>query len=84
MKKFRAIIHEFDRDYNAFSGSEEIRVGSWKEAEAYCQKHNWSGHDYMVYGLIDDSIAKGYFSKKEFTNRNKPQQGLPTSSWSYL
>lgn len=66
MKKYRAIIHEFDKDYNSFSGSKDIPVNSWEEAEAYCNEHSWSGHDYVVYGLIDDSIQKGYFSKKEF------------------
>lgn len=66
MKKFRAIIDIIDKDYNAFAGKEEIQVDSWEEAEEYCREHEWSGHYFMVYGLIDDSIQKGYFSRKEF------------------
>jgi hypothetical protein len=66
LKKYRAIIHKVDRDYHAFTGSKEISVNSWDEAEAYCLEHSWTGHDYYVYGLVDDKIRKGYFSKREF------------------
>lgn len=67
-KKYRAIINLIDKDYRAFTGSEEITVSSWDEAEEYCRKSSWSGYDYYVYGLVDDEDRVGYFSKKEFVN----------------
>ncbi|MGL6099724.1 MAG: hypothetical protein ACRC0G_08865 [Fusobacteriaceae bacterium] len=70
MKKFRAIIDMIDKDYHAFAGTKEIQVDSWEEAENYCYENEWSGYSFMVYGLIDDSIKEGYFSRKEFRDAN--------------
>ena len=50
--KFEAFINEIDRDYNSWSGSEEIIVSSWQEAEEWCKEKKWTGHYYIIDFLL--------------------------------
>lgn len=65
MKKYTATINVIDNDYRSWVGDESIQVNSWEEAQAYCDKEDWSGHSHMVEHLRDNKTRKAYRSRKE-------------------
>lgn len=64
--KYIAYIDVVDNDYRAWVGTKSINVNSWKEAEEYCRKEDWSGFSYSVDYLLDNKSKKIYRSRKEF------------------
>jgi hypothetical protein len=51
-------IIEIDRDYNAYCGSEWKEFKTIEEAHAYCKKASWSGYDYMVGMVLENTLQR--------------------------
>ena len=50
----KVMIDIFDKDYNAYIGSETIDVNSLYDANKYCKENNWSGEHYIVDKIIEE------------------------------
>ncbi len=66
IQKLIFTIDEIDKDYRAWSGTEELEFSSWKDAEKHCKEESWTGYYYVVSGclVILDNGERHYLDKQ--------------------